>query len=173
MIGESMVPAAVLAALLAAPAGAETSRIAVFDQAQVFEKTALGRKMREELSGLRDRKRKEIDGREEELRGLREKYEREKLNMTEERRAEMERQIDRMLRDLQRMDEDASREMRTQLNDYQERFQREIFTVVEVLGREQGFTLILEKSVLFYHDPGLDITDLVVRKFNEVHPASP
>ena len=162
---------AILAAALSAPlAGAaepEDFRIGVFDQAAVFEQTTAGQEMRAKLSTLREQKQKEIEGKESILKSLREKYDNEKLNMTVERRAEMERQIEQEIRNLQRIDEDATREMRSQLGEYQEQFQRETYKVVEQLGREQGFTLILEQSILFYHANAIDITELVVQRFDQ------
>lgn len=148
-------------------------QIGVFDQTVVFEKTQEGQKMRAELSLVRDKKRENLENKEIRIKALQEKYDNEKLNMTQDRRAEMERQIEQGLRDLQRMDEDAGREMRNQLKDFQERFQRETYKVVEELGRERGFTLILEKSILFYHANVIDITEDVITKFDEMHPSSP
>jgi Skp family chaperone for outer membrane proteins len=63
--------------------------------------------------------------------------------------------------------------MRTELNNMQEKFQREIFGIVEQLGQQEGFTVILERSVLFYHDNAIDITDRVIQKFNEATTAAP
>ena len=162
--------AVALSAGLAGAAEPEGFRIGVFDQAAVFEQSVEGKRMRAELSALREQKQKEIEGKESALQALRDKYQNEKLNMTTERRAEMERQIEQEIRNLQRIDEDATREMRSQLADYQERFQRETYKVVEQLGREKGFTLILERSILFYHANAVDITEVVVQRFDQDRP---
>jgi outer membrane protein len=159
--------------LLSATAWPQTMQIGVVDQAAVFERTEEGRKIRAQLSTLRAAKQKEIEAKEEELSLLRQRFDAERLNMTEARRVEMERQVEQGLRDLQRMTEDADREMRTELNNMQEKFQREIFGIVEQLGQQEGFTVILERSVLFYHDNAIDITDRVIQKFNEATTAAP
>ena len=153
--------------VIPAVAWPQTLRIGVVDQAAVFERTDEGRRIRQDLSTLRANKQKEIDAKQEEVDLLRKRFESEKLNMTDQRRAEMERQVDQGMRELQRMTEDADRDMRSQLNALQEKFQRRIFGVVEKLGQQEGFTVILERSVLFYHDNAIDITDQVIQKFNE------
>ncbi len=153
--------------------GAQEAQIGVFDQAMVFERTEEGGRMREELAALRDRKQKEIAEKEDQLQALRDKFGAEEFNLTKERRNELERQIDQELRNYQRLNEDATREVKTQLSEYQDRFQRETYKVVEILGKELGYTLILEKSLLFYHSESIDITDEVIRKFNEMHKTSP
>jgi outer membrane protein len=156
-----------------AAAWSQEIRIGVVDQAAVFERTEEGRQIRQQLSELRSAKQKEIEAKEDELQQLRERFESERLNMTEARREEMERQVEQGLRDLQRMTEDADREYRSKLGDMQEKFQREIFEIVSQIGKDEEFTLILERSVLFYHASAVDITDRVIQKFNETHPASP
>jgi outer membrane OmpH-like protein len=59
--------------------------------------------------------------------------------------------------------------MKAQFSDAQEQFQKELFLVVEALGKEKKFSLVLEKTLTIYNDPSVDITPEVVTKFNQLY----
>lgn len=147
-------------------------RIGVFDSQPVWQETNEGKKMQANLAAFRDNKMAEISARENELNQLRQKLRDQEMSLTDEKKAQMLKNIDQKSIDLKRLNDDATREMKSQLGDAQDQFQKELFQVVEALGKEKSYSLILERTIVVYSAQTLDITHEVVAKFNELFGAS-
>ncbi len=164
-----LVPALLLAASAgAAMAQQEAPRVRVFDSQPVWQQTEEGKKMRARLEAFRDTKSAEIDAKEADLNKLREKLRDQEMSLSDDKKNQMLKEIDQKSIDLKRLNDDATREMKTQFGDAQEQFQKELFQVVEALGKEKKYSLILERTIVVFGDPALDITAEVVAKFNEM-----
>ena len=103
-----------------------------------------------------------------ELQGMKESLEKQGLMLTPEARTSREKELQTRLRDFQRWGEDVHNE----LNQRRAEMERNIFIglqkVIQKLGADGGYTLILEKNetiVLFTSKP-IDVTDLVIKAFD-------
>jgi len=150
----------------------EGMRMGVFDSTLVWQQTEEGKKMQAQLAAFRDSKLAEINAKEAELGKLKEKLRDQEMNLSDEKKSQMLKEIDQKSIDLKRLNDDATREMKTQLGDSQDQFQKELFEVVEALGKEKKYTLILEKSIAVYYDPASDVTAEAVAKFNQMYKGS-
>jgi len=169
MTGKAFVIALLAAASLGAAAAQQQEvRIGVFDSQPVWQQTEEGIKVRTTLEAYRDRKLAEINTREVELNKLKEKLRSQEVSLSDDKKSQMLKEIDQKTIDLKRLNDDASREMQSQFSDARDQFQKELFDVVEALGKEKKYTLILEKSIAVYNDSAVDITPEVVAKFNQM-----
>jgi len=103
-----------------------------------------------------------------ELQGMKESLEKQGLMLTPEARTAREKELQTRLREFQRWGEDVQNE----LNQRRAEMERNIFVglqkVIQKLGADGGYTLILEKNetiVLFTSKP-IDITALVIKAFD-------
>ena len=167
-----MVVALSLAAAGAALAQTEGNRVGVFDSQTVWQQTDEGKKFQNQLAAFRDGKIAEINARETDLTKLKDRLREQEVSLSEEKKGQMLKDIDQKSIDLKRLNDDATREMKTQLGESQDQFQRELLQVVEALGREKKYTLILEKSIVVYNDATVEITPEVVAKFNQMFKPS-
>jgi outer membrane protein len=165
-----MIGTILLAIVPLAPAAAQQQepRIGVFDSQPVWQQTEEGKKLQAQLAAFRDGKVGEINGKESELNKLRERLRSQEVSLSDDKKGQMLKDIDQKTIDLKRLNDDATREMQSQLKDAQDQFQRELFDVVEALGKEKKYTLILEKTIVVYNNETVDITKEVVAKFNEM-----
>jgi len=169
MTGKAFVIALLAAASLGTAAAQQQEfRIGVFDSQPVWQQTEEGKKMQAQLAAFRDSKLAEINAREAELGKLREKLRSQEVSLSDDKKNQMLKEIDQKTIDLKRLNDDASREMQSQFGDSRDQFQKELFEVVEALGKEKKYTLILEKSIVVYSDNVVDITPEVVTKFNQM-----
>jgi outer membrane protein len=162
---------AVVVCALAAGAAAQTAapppvKIGVFDPNRVFEQSELGKKMRTEIDALTQKKRSEVQTKEEEVKVLQEKYKQEEPSLSEDKRAERERALQQKGIELKRLRDDATREVQQQVSEVEQRFQKQVLAVVELVGKEEGFTLILDRASLVFSAPTADITDKIVTRLN-------
>jgi len=172
-------PSALLALLLAlfaaapwvalgadpAPVSAAT-KVGVFDPGRVFEMSALGKKMRSEIEALTQKKRGEVQAREDELKALQEKFKQEEPSLSEDKRGDRERTLQQKGIELKRLRDDAQREVQAQVEDVEQRFQKQVLAVIEKLGRDEAFTLIFDRAALAFSSPAVDITDQIVGRLN-------
>jgi Skp family chaperone for outer membrane proteins len=169
MTGKALAMALVAAASLGTlTAQQQEIRIGVFDSQPVWQQTEEGKKMQAQLAAFRDTKMAEINSRETELNKLKDKLRSQEASLSDDKKNQMMKDIDQKTIDLKRLNDDASREMQSQVGDARDQFQKELFDVVAALGKEKKYTLILEKSIVVYNDDAVDITPEVVAKFNQM-----
>ena len=164
-----------LLTLVFTPAGAQSAeapKFGVFDPDTVWKLTDIGKKFNQDLNDARDRLQGEIDKKQAEIDGMRDKLRQQQSTLSEEKSAQMQKDIQNKLIELNRMNDDATREMKSQLNDVQGRFQQMLMETVEAYGKEKNFTLVLNKGVVDYNSPQIDITQELIQKFNETHKSS-
>jgi outer membrane protein len=154
---------------------AEPLRIGVFDPETIWKLTEVGKRYNQDLNDARDRLQGEIDKKQVEIDAIRDKLRQQQASLSEDKAAQMQRDIQNKTIELNRLQDDATREMKSQLSDVQNRFQQMLVHTLEVYGKEKNFTLILNKGVIDYNSPQIDITQDLIQKFNEMHktPAAP
>jgi len=70
-------------------------------------------------------------------------------------------------RDWERFRKDTEAEIRQKHNEMVERITKELIEFANKVGEKDGYTLILERSMVPYIDASLDITDQVIKLHNE------
>jgi len=163
-----------VAAISASVASAQTAplKIGVFDAQRISEETAEGKRIQSQLSGFRDKKQAELQGKEKEVGDLQAQLTNQALSLSPEKRATLEKDVQRKALDLNQAREAAGREMQLEVNEAQSKFQAQLLAVVERFGRDEGFTVVLEKSLVAYSDAAVDVTTALVDRFNKVVPAA-
>ena len=152
---------------------AEPSRIGVFDPETVWKLTEIGKKYNADLSEARDKLQADIDKKQAEIDAIRDKLRQQQASLSDDKAAQMQRDIQNRVIELNRLNDDATREMKSQLGEVQNRFQQMLLETVEAFGKEKNYTLILNKGVIDYNAPQIDVTQSLIQKFNEMHKVPP
>jgi len=145
-------------------------KIGVFDSSIVFDRSQHGQDLKADVERLRDLRLKEMGDKQQELETLRQEMRTKDLTFNEDTRDGMLQRINQLQIDLQRMNDDATREVQAEFNQAQKKLQLELLSVVDAVGRDGSFSLILEKGLTLYAAPDHDITGLVLDKFDEMFP---
>jgi outer membrane protein len=82
-------------------------------------------------------------------------------------------ELERSERDLQRMVADANQEFDKKRRELTESVYKEIIEVITKYGQEEKYTAILPLQTMLYSDKVLDITDIIIKRFNERKGAKP
>jgi Skp family chaperone for outer membrane proteins len=147
----------------------EGPRIGIFDSQAIWQQTEEGKKLQAQLASFRDGKIAEINAKETELNKLKDKLREQEVSLSDDKRNQMMKDIDQKAIDLKRLNDDATREMKAQLGDSQDQFQKELVDVVTAVGKEKKYLVILEKSIVVYNDPVVEVTGEVIAKFNQLY----
>ena len=71
--------------------------------------------------------------------------------------------------ELDRLNEDATKELKFQAGQFQGRFQEMLLKTVDAFGKEKGYTLILTRGAVVYSASTIDINQYLIAKFNEMN----
>ena len=161
---------AALTALALAATGADDGlKIGVVDMEQALSSTDEGKSAREELSRKEREARSQVEPMVERFQALQEEVKGKKYVLSEE--ALFDKQVE--LAELKNKIETKMKELEGQLQIDQGRIvaplRAKMLEIIEGIGKEQGFTLILLRDTpgVVYSREALDITDMVVARFNK------
>ena len=150
---------------------ADLPKIGVFDPETIWKLTEVGKRYNQDLNDARDRLQGEIDKKQTEIDALRDKLRQQQASLSDDKAAQMQRDIQNKTIELNRLQDDATREMKSQLSEVQNKFQELLVDTLEIYGKEKNYTLILNKGVIDYNAPQIDITQDLIQRFNELHKA--
>jgi outer membrane protein len=158
-----------LAALLGLATGAEDQpvKIGVVDMDQALNSTEQGKAAREEFSRKQREAEAEVQPLADRFRSLQDELKEKKYVLSDE--ALFEKQVE--LAELQNRIDNKIKELQGQLKIDQGRLEAplraKLLEIVEEIGKEQGFTVILARGTALYTREAIDMTDQVVARFDK------
>jgi outer membrane protein len=166
------VAALVAGALVGGPAAvtdAAGTRIGYVDVQRVIVRSVAGVAAREQLEKDKATMQKDVDNRKVEVDKLREEMEKKGLVLSPEARREKDETLQRKVRDLRRLAEDLEKELQKKEQQATQRILGELTGVIEKMGKERGFLLIVERRSggVIYGDPEGDVTDEVIKLYDQ------
>ena len=171
------VPATLLLAILSAvPATAQsaTVKVGIFDANRVSEETDEGKRIAAKLSAFGEKKKAELAAKEKEINDLRAQLDSQTLSLSPEKQTQLQKDIQKKGLELQQAQEGARNEFQIEVSDAQNKFQEQLIRVINQFGRDEGFTMILERASggVAYFAEAIDVTTAIVDKFNAMVPAA-
>ena len=156
----------------AAPAPASTSRIAYIDVQRVQARSSAGVAAREQLEREKGGMQREMEGKRQELEKLRDELEKKGSLMTADARREKQELFERKRRDAARQMDDFQKELEKKEQTLLQRVLQELSGVIDKVGKDRGFYLIVEKrgASVLYASPDADLTDEVIRAYDQQAP---
>ena len=157
--------------LLPAPPSlaAESLQIAFVDIRKAIFASREGKTAQQEFSRLEEDKLEELRPMRDELQRLQEEFEKQRYLITEEALAERQLEIMKRRRDLERDIRGAEDDLQIEQLRLLQPIQKKVAKVVEDLGKDKGFILIIDKNArgLLFTDKSFDVTELVIQKLNK------
>ena len=175
---------------IAVSAQAQQLKVGVVDLQAVLDNSARGKVAKDQLKDLSVKLQEEIkqkrefkDKREDELQKLRTEIRSQGLVLSEQARSAKEesfrnkaRELKRFIDDTNRFIEDATQEFREREVRETQRLLLEVRKVVQDVGSQEGYTLILEgnenAAVVLYFSKAIELTQKVTQRFDQT-PATP
>ncbi len=159
----------VLILLLNCPAfiNATEIKIGMVDFQQVVEKSEPGQKIEASLKKEGERMEAELNKDKDELKSLKEKLEREAMVMSREAREEKEIEFRVKARNLQEKEKRYRAEFVGKQRQEVDKIRKVVLEIAQDVGKKEGFTIIVSKVGVLYHDSSVDLTDKVVKALNQ------
>ena len=154
------------------PAASGAMRIAYIDVQRVLARSSSGVAAREQLEREKTVMQREMDGKRVELEKLRDELEKKGPLMAADARREKQEQYERKRRDAARQMDDFQKELEKKEQMLLQRVLQELSGVIDKVGKERGYYLIVEKrgASVLYASPDADLTDEIIRAYDQQAP---
>jgi len=148
--------------------GAEL-KIGYVDLQKALNESEGGKKAKADLDEIIKAKQMVIDKKGKELEKLKNDLEKQSALLSEDAKKARQEDLDRKMRDFQRFVQDAQAEVKKREAEFTDELLKDLRKIIENIGKEEHYTLILEKveGFVLYADKAIDLTDKVIKKYNE------
>ncbi len=154
---------------LCSAAGAEEPvKVGFVDMQKALNSSSSGRAAVERLKGLMEAKTGELQNEKAAIDKMKDDLDKQGLLMNETARREREDELRRLERDLSRKFNDSKEEIGKEQERLMEGIRKDLFKITEEVGREKGFTLVLERqySGIIYATDSIDLTDEIIKRYD-------
>lgn len=144
-------------------------RIAIINSQKAFEQSSEGKKALAILQEKEDQMKEEIKKREQELKSLKDKLASQKLTLNQEALTQLQLEIDKKEAERQKYEQESAKDFEQFKSQLIKRIRDEMLGIVDQLVKEKGYDLVfdLSSSGLIYFNPAFDITEEVVKRYND------
>ncbi len=146
---------------------ADTVKFGSIDVQKVLNESDAGKKAKSDLEFLIKSKQSTIDERGKVIDKMRSDIEKQASVLSAEARKSKEEELEKLIRDYQRLVQDSQTEIKKKEAELTDTILNDVKEMVEKIGQEEGYSLIIEKGIVLYSDKGIDITDTILKKYDE------
>jgi len=147
-------------------------RVAYIDVQRVLARSTAGVAAREQLEREKAAMQREMDGKRQDLEKLRDELDKKGPLMAADARREKQELFERKRRDAARQMDDFQKELEKKEQTLLQRVLQDLTGVIDKVGKERGFYLIVEKrgASVLYASPDADLTDEIIRAYDQQAP---
>ena len=151
----------------------EGAKIAFINIQRVASESGEGKAATAKVQALNQKKLQELNEKNKALQADQQKLQSGGTVMSDAARSELEKRIERQNVDIQRATQDAQQEVQELQQDLQNEFQRKLLPIVQQVAQEKALQILFSAadSGIVWADPGLDITNDVIKRFDAASPA--
>jgi outer membrane protein len=153
----------------------EGAKIAFFDVQAVASNSVEGKAATGKIQELEKKKIGEIQAKNKQLEDARTKLQSTSGIMNDQARLALEKDVDRLTREVQFMQQEAQSERQQLTNELQMEFQRKLGPVLDQIAKEKQLHMLFDfnTSGALWGDPGLDLTGEIIKRLDASKPAAP
>jgi outer membrane protein len=144
-------------------------KIGCIDFQKVLNESDAGKKAKTDLEMLVKSKQTTLDERGKTIEKLKADLEKQASVLSAEAKKSKEEELEKMLREYQRLVQDSQTEVKKKELELTDVIIKDIRQIVEKMGEEGGYTLIIERTggMVLYSTKDIDLTDVVIKKYNQ------
>ena len=168
-----MVPFIVAAILFHGSAfGAEPLKVGVVDLQEFQNSSRAFQRTRAKIKKQFDAMQKKIEDEQNALAKLEDDYKKQSIMLSLDAKEDKRREVEKKRRYIKYLSEDFTFEIKSAEKEETHKLLDELGQILEKIGKDQGYLLILEKRTLglLYYRDAIDMTDQVVAAYDKLHP---
>ncbi len=150
--------------------GQELTRVGLIDLQRCLQESIEGKRTTEVLKRKKAELQKQLDKKQQELLELRREFEKQSMMLSMDAQESKRRDVERKTRELEYYLQDLNEEMARAQDREKKRIFDELGTVIEKIGSEGNYAIILEKraGAVLYWNKAVDITDQVIKAYDKL-----
>lgn len=152
---------------LSSLAADDYTKFGSLDLQKVLNESEAGKKAKSDLEALIKSKESTIKEKGEAIEKLKGELEKQSSVLSAEAKKKKEDELEKLLREYQRIIQDSQAEVKKKEGELTDTIIKEIRETIEKIGKEEGYALIIERGMVLYSNKGIDITDRVMKEYNE------
>ncbi len=147
----------------------EGLKIGIVDLFRALNESDEGKKATSELESLIKSKQTLLEEKGKKIETMKGELEKQSAVLSAEAKKAKEEEIERLIRDYQRLMSDSQSEVKKKEAELTDKILKELRQLINTMSQEQGYTLILERAegLILYADKSIDITDALIKRYNE------
>ena len=143
-------------------------KIGIVDLQRALNLSQEGVAAKKEISAQLKKFEAEFKKKQDELQRLKDELEKQAVLLSDSAKAEKELEYQKNVKELQRFNKDVKDELQQKDAAHTKRILNELFATLQKIGKEGGYTMIIEKNegaVIFYDD-AIDLTDQLIKAYD-------
>ena len=147
------------------------AKMGVLNFQQVLKQSAAGKDVFNTLQKEADEYDKKLKALSSSIKGIQEDYGRQESILGEDAKEKKRTEIQRKIRNFNTLKEDYAKELKRLEMRHLKKVQDEVMKIVNDLGKELGYEMILEQqnSAVLYRSKNIDVTDNVIKRYDNVY----
>lgn len=148
---------------------AETLKVGIVDLLKALNESEAGKRAKADLESLIKSKQTSIEEKGKNIEKLRADFEKQAAIISPEAKKTKEEELERLIRDYQRIVADSQAEVKKKEGELTGEILKDLRETINKIAQEEGYTLILEhaEGLVLYANKSLDLTDKVIKRYNE------
>jgi outer membrane protein len=144
-------------------------KIGCIDFQKVLNESDAGKKAKADLEILVKSKQTTIDEKGKTIEKMKADLEKQASVLSAEAKKSKEEELEKVLREYQRLVQDSQTEVKKKELELTDAIIKDMRQLVEKIGEEGGYTLIMEKTggMVLYSTKDIDLTDVVIKRYNQ------
>jgi outer membrane protein len=147
----------------------DSVKIGYVDMQQALNESAAGKEAKTDLEKMVNERQAKID----EKIAMRDKLvaeiEKQSVVLSDDAKRQKQDELEKLGREVERLVSDSNAELQKQQREMELEIVKDLDTILNDIGKGEGYTLILPAEVILYSVEGIDITDEVIKKLNDIH----
>ena len=149
----------------------EPVKIGILDLQKCLDQSEAGKKAKKLLQDKSERIKKDLSLKRDELKKNRDEFTKKASVLNADARRDKEKELVRKEEDFRDLVREKEEEMRKDEYNAMQPLLNDLFEITSKLAKDESYTMILEaKSGVVYYNKSVDITDKIVKLFNEGKP---
>ncbi len=143
-------------------------KIGYVDFSKIQQESMAGKNAIKTIDKMFKDKQTQLDQRQNELEKMMQELDKQSAVLSADVRKQKEDKLQKEYKDLQRFKADSEEELNKKKAEIAKSMYEEVNGILNKFGKEEGYTLILERSVVLYAPEAVDVTDKIIKAYDAV-----
>jgi len=145
---------------------ADKAKFGSVDIQKLLNESDAGKRAKSDLESLIKSKQSAINDAEKSVEKLKADLEKQASVLSADARKSKEDELEKQIREYQRLVQDSQAEVKKKEAELTDAILKDVKELIDKIGEQEGYELIVEKSMVIYASKNTDITDIIMKKYN-------